>query len=382
MIPTQRLSLLVDATEFWSSLEQDILASKESVWLQTLSFEGDAVGQRLADLLLGLHGVEVRLLVDGFTKWVINDRSLLAPWNLSDASLWREVAATRAMVETLTANGVQVQFTNPFGLLFRNLMSRNHKKGIIIDRKIAYIGGINFAEHNFAWHDLMVRVEDTEVAEALAEDFSATWAGRTQRSEHHFRDMTLYGLDGHTNHHGFAAMEALIQRAQHSILVQSPYVTFPVCDYLREASQRGIAVTIITPRHNNLVFLQQYIIGEAHRSGFRLLFYPQRMTHVKAMLIDESHLILGSSNFDCFSYYFFQDTLLCLTNTVLIAEFSQRIIAEDVPVSLVAGPPSPLTRHTYPFFRLLLLLLIRLFDGVRHKPPWTKQYLAELPLGD
>lgn len=382
MTPSPRLSLLIDADEFWPSLEQDILRATERVWLQTLSFEGDSVGQRLTALLAGLQGVEVRLLVDTFTKLVINDRYLLSPLNLLDASLRREVAATREMMSTLAHHGVQVRYTNPVGTLFRDVLARNHKKGIIIDRSVVYIGGINFAEHNFAWHDLMLRIEDAEIAAGLADDFSETWEGTNRPGECHSQDVTVHSLDGYSNKDGFRAIEALLDAAQQSVFIHSPYLSFPICDSLRAARQRGVSITVITPQQNNLGILHHYITSEAYRSRFRLLFYPQRMSHLKAMLIDESHLILGSSNFDCLGYALYQETLLILTDPALITEFHQRVITVDVAASLPADPPPWLTRQSYPLLRFGLTLFVHLAALVRHKPPQPEPPRVVVTLSD
>ena len=58
---------------------------------------------------------------------------------------------------------MQVKYGNPFGFSPRGWLTRNHKKLIVIDDRITYIGGINFSEHNAAWHDMMLRIDDVAV---------------------------------------------------------------------------------------------------------------------------------------------------------------------------------------------------------------------------
>ena len=54
------------------------------------------------------------------------------------------------------------------------------------------------------------------------------------------------------------------------------------------------------------------------------------MSHLKAMLIDQRYLIIGSSNFDYFSYKFHQEIVAILTNPELVAEYTNRVFLEDI----------------------------------------------------
>ena len=71
-------------------------------------------------------------------------------------------------------------------------------------------------------------------------------------------------------------------------------------------SGRGVSVTIVTPQINNWGFFSEYARLESTRSEIDLRFYQGRMSHLKAMLIDDQHLIAGSSNFDYLSYRMYQ----------------------------------------------------------------------------
>ena len=167
--------LLVDFSEFWSRLSEDIRVARQSVLVQTFAFEGDAVGKRLSDALLSSTASDKRILADSFTRVVLSDRFRYSPANLFNDELRHEARETAAMMKRLEAAGVAIRFTNPYGLSPRKLLSRNHKKLIVLDDRVAYFGGINFSEHNAAWHDMMLRVEDESVVEFLREDFLATW---------------------------------------------------------------------------------------------------------------------------------------------------------------------------------------------------------------
>jgi cardiolipin synthase len=323
-----RTTILVDSKEFWAQLSQDIQNAQKSIYIQTFSFEGDQVGKTLTRALLASPALDKKIIVDDYTKWMISDKFLYSPRNLFNVSLRQEVHDTKQMIDELEENGVKVQFTRPVGILEKFAM-HNHKKVILIDRQIAYIGGINFCEHNFLWHDSMLRLDDVGIAEALYNDFHLSWAGVQAVTNKNTEDFELYCLNGCANHECFDKILALIDGAKEQIFVESPYITFPFLDHLIMASQRGCAVTLITPGPNNQIALRDYILWETASTGLDVRLYD-RMSHLKAMLIDQCHLILGSSNFDYFSYKFHQEIVAITTNPELVAEFNSRVFLEDI----------------------------------------------------
>lgn len=331
-MPVQ-IELLVDAAQFWSRLQEDIAAARDRVYIQTLSFEGDAAGQNLAAAMTASSTADKRIIVDHYTRFVLSDKFLYSPRNLFDAELRRENKATTAMIADLNARGVGVRFVNPVGPLLSRFACRNHKKIIVIDDRISYLGGINFSDHNFHWHDMMLRIEHPPVAAFLADDFLDSWEGRHFGGTADLGTIRLVSLDGRSNAAGFQPIFDLIDGARDSIYVQSPYLTFPFCDRLRQARQRGVTVTVVTSEENNKKAMDGYIRWEAARSDFELWLYPGRMTHLKAMLIDGQYLIAGSSNFDYFSYRFEQETMAIITDPDLIAVFVSRVVEPDQAIS-------------------------------------------------
>ena len=327
------MDLLVDFDQFWTRLRADILSARESVLIQTFALEGDSVGRQLAAALESSAAGEKKILADSFTRIVLNDRFKYSPANLFDTELRNEARATRAMIEALRADEVQIQFTNAYGITPRSLLSRNHKKLIVIDDVAVYIGGINFSEHNAAWHDMMIRIDDRSAVEFLRKDFYATWRGSDQLASQSFANIELATLDGRSNRSAFSRVIDLIDRAEESIFVQSPYITFPFYERLREASQLGIDVKIVTPQTNNWSYFTNYARLESARSNINLRFY-QGMTHLKAMLIDNKYLVAGSSNFDYLSYRLYQEIVAVITDRQLIEDFRAGVLLPDLSKSL------------------------------------------------
>ena len=328
------IALLVNFDQFWSRLRADIASARESVLIQTFALEGDLVGRQLAEALRTSPAREKRILADSFTRVVLSDRFKYSPANLFDRDLRDEARATSAMIDSLRADGFEIKFTNAYGLAPRSLLSRNHKKLIIIDDDAAYIGGINFSEHNASWHDMMIRIDDRDAIRLLKNDFNATWRGKDLLAAELFDEFELLTLDGRGNRAVFQRVIDLIDAAEESIFVESPYITFPFYERLREAARRHVDVKIVTPQANNWSYFANYARLESARSAIDLRFYQRGMTHLKAMLIDNQYLIAGSSNFDYLSYRLYQEIVAIITDRELIADFRERVMLPDLANSL------------------------------------------------
>lgn len=325
-----KIELLVDSREFWFRLEADLRAARDHVFAETLSFEGDTAGRGLAHALIASRARDRRIVVDEFTRHVINDKFLLHPMNLMDRALRREVRDTQAMIDELRAAGVGVRFTNQAGWFYLQLPIRNHKKLIALDGEVAYIGGINFSDHNFAWHDLMLRVEDAELARFLEDDFEATWGGVHREAVRRLAGLELHILSGRSNERQFEPVLGLIAGAQRSIFIECPYLAPPFSDALGEAARRGVEVVIVTAEKNNWKLYHDHIHWKASSAPINLRLYPERMTHMKAMLVDDRSLVVGSANFDLWSYRFQQEYLCVITDPNVIAQFQERIVRPDL----------------------------------------------------
>jgi cardiolipin synthase len=333
-----RMQLLVDAAEFRESLAADLAAARFSAFVQALTFEGDVAGRSVAALLARSPARDRRVLVDSYTRHVLSDRFRWRPRNLLSARLWREAWATRRMFRDLGRQGVVPRFVNPAGPLFWHFAARNHKKLVVVDGRVAYVGGINFSDHNFAWHDLMVRLEDARVGGFLAEDFLATWEGRDRAGSLRLPGLTLHALDGRRNEAVFDEILELLAQAQDEIYLQCPYVSDPFTQELRRAARRGARVTVLMPEHHNFPLLRQGLARVAAESPVDLRLYPERMTHMKALLVDRRWLVLGSANFDVWSYHSQQEYVAVLTEPGIVGEFRRRVVEPDLARSKRALP--------------------------------------------
>lgn len=323
-VPSSRLALCVDGPEFMATVERDLAAARERALVQTLSFEADAAGYALAAALVASPAERKRLLVDAFSLYVVSDRFLYDPTCWLDVPLGEEARATLRLLEHLCAHGVDVTIGRPYGPGEDNLAARDHKKIVVID-DAAYVGGINFSEHNFAWHDLMLRVEDPDVADLLAEDMR-----RSRNGEAVVSRTTVPGLEIVAGRGGGATdirdrVLSGIDAARERIYLECPYVTEPYFERLGAARARGVDVVVVVPERINRLGLKQSIMDACRRHDLDLRLRPGEMTHLKAMLVDGKTLFTGSANFDMLSATLQPEVLAVTDDPALVAAFATRV---------------------------------------------------------
>ena len=376
------IQLKVDSTEFWTSLKQDIAAAKDYVYVQTLSFEGDRAGRGLADALLSSAATDKRIAVDSFSKVIINDKFIKAPTHVFDRELHQEVADTAQMMRDLAAGSVRVKYTNPLGLFLNKILARNHKKLIVIDDRITYIGGINFSDHNFEWHDLMIRLDDPTVARFAKLDFSHTWTEKDLAGVHKFNLADFYMFDGRHNQPIWDEVFKLLDKAEKEIVIQSPYFSFPFYEKIGSLTQKGVKVTYITPECNNRKILDGYNRWECQQHNIDLRLYRGRMTHLKSILIDDKYLLLGSANFDFVSYYFDAEIVAVIQDPAVIAEFQRRVVDVDLQNTIAHNELVPDWKgKSFKFVLKRILQLAQVFDSWgsdRRQPQIERQELPSI----
>ena len=179
----------------------------------------------------------------------------------------------------------------------------------------------------------MLRITDPQAVRFLRADFISTWANHNRVRHSQFDGLELFTLDGRNNRQAFQRVLDLIDTARHTIFVESPYITFPFYEPLREATRRGVEVKIVTPAKNNWNYFARYARVEAARSRIDLRLYRGGMSHLKAMLIDDQFLIAGSSNFDYLSYRLYQEILAVITEPEVISTVATRASGHAVPVT-------------------------------------------------
>ncbi len=334
--------LLIGADDFWQSLKADMLSAQSKVCIQAMTFEADSIGHDVFDTLKVSPAKDKHLCVDNFSKLTISDSSVYGFRRFKDAKFRSEIRDTRHIFKTAHTHNINMFFTNPMGFCWAKYPARNHKKLMLINDNISYIGGINFSEHNFAWHDMMLRIEDKDIATFFYQDFQATNCGKNQSLKTTINGTEIFVLNGHHSASLYEELFAIIRAAKTSIQVISPYITAPFLDVIGEQAQNGIDVSIISPSSNNKNLLKYYIQYQQKKYPFSVLMYEKKMSHLKAILIDGEILIMGSTNFDFVSYYLEQEYCLVFREEKLIEAFKNKVLDDAVRhSSLYVSETSP-----------------------------------------
>lgn len=355
-------SLLVNSSEFVTAVEPVIRRARRRVLFQVMTFELDPVGRHFWDLLVRSPAEEKVLCADAFSTVKISDDLIFSPRFLSDPEFRREVRDTRRLLRLAERAGVRIVVTNPMGCLWRKFPFRNHKKMMVVDDQ-AFLGGINLSEHNFQWHDLMMRTGCPTLVEALAQDFYDTLCGVNASRVVLTPLGRLYFLDGRSSRAEYEELFATIEQAQKSVDVITPYVSEPLLGRLAQLPA-SVRIRVINPARNNKAILQQELFRAAAGSNLEVFLYQPEMCHVKAVLIDGTQLMLGSCNFDFVAYDLQQEVVLCTDDSALVEQFRDRVLApmlvESVPAESAPARLYHRAGFVVPLSRWYVSLLSRL----------------------
>lgn len=307
------------------SLEKDAASAQESFYVQAMTFEGDSAGERLIKLMIESPAKDKRLIIDSFSRYVVSDHFVFGSAYLKDRSFRDEIARTYALIDKARQHGIQVHFVNPVGPFMLRYPLRNHKKLVVLDGKVNYLGGINFSEHNFEWLDFMIRGEEQALSQSVKEDFLATWQGVNQSAVKEIGHHTLFLTNGINSKEEHEILFNTIKKAKRNVIIVSPYLSNPLLSLLKNRLSKEVTIDVITPIENNkglFANLMRSTLSEGRISGW---LFPG-MFHMKCVLVDDNTLIFGSSNFDLISYYFEQEIVLKTKNQNIIAELKKKVI--------------------------------------------------------
>jgi cardiolipin synthase A/B len=307
---------LLFVNEFEKDLEQELLNAKKRIYIQFMTFEGDKAGQRLAKNIITSHQTnktDTRILIDRYT-----DRYLSRKF-YKDKEVREEHQATNKMLERMRESGIRVNRTRPYGFLRLLFMIRNHKKIIVID-DVCYLGGINISDHNYEWHDFMIKITDKQTTQAVAGDFLASWEGIDKPYHHH---------NVYTNKYLEYKYKEMIRNAQHEIIVSSPYVMDIAL--IRHFKHKPVRRVVLTSKEGNwgvLNYLSRYITRKLSDLGVEIYHY-KRFSHAKFLCVDKQYLLIGSSNFGQENFSALDEIGLVINNKTFINEFLKKMHPQE-----------------------------------------------------
>ena len=225
-------------------------------------------------------------------------------------------------------------FRVTFPQLANRINWRNHRKIVVIDKKVGYIGGMNIAdrylgrqEDGSAWRDTHLRIEG-EILESLLYAFSIDWnfvesdatlkidppALQNEKNETGMQLLTSGPTDQWDNLE-LTYLRA-IAGATKCVYIQTPYF-LPTDSLIRAlvgASLANVDVRIMLPLKSDSKMLQYASLSyvtQCLKAGIKVYLYNPGMLHSKMMIVDDSFVTTGSVNFDFRSFENnFESTLL------------------------------------------------------------------------
>jgi cardiolipin synthase A/B len=258
--------------------------ARYTVRLEVYAFAFDGVGQRFIAALSAAarRGVRVAAILDGW----------------GSASDGGEVAAR------LRDAGCQVTIYNPLTSLLAGRFRRNHRKILIVDDEVAFLGGINIGDDYGRtdepdvphWLDLAVELRGPSVSW-----LSARLRGAKLRPPGAGVRIHLSGLGGGRRLR--RRYVKAIGAARRSVLVANAYF-LPDRRLVRTitaAARRGVKVTLILPGRSDVPLAQaasRSLYGQLLRAGVRIYEWTSTVLHAKAAVMDGRRLLLGSFNLD------------------------------------------------------------------------------------
>ena len=297
------VEIITDFQTMSDRLIADIGSARQHINMLFFKFEDDEVGRRIADALIkkAEEGVQVRLIYD-------DAGNLMVP---------------RRFYKKLRKHGLQVRgFIKIFlPILSRDYNSRNHRKVVVIDGKVGYMGGMNIAQRYAEglkwgiWRDTQIRIMGPAVSE-LQTSFLTDWKF-TKGDTPDLGLMYPYNAPcGNTlmqivtggpmdkwNAMMQAYMTAIVSARSYAYL-QSPYFIppEPIMKVLQNAALSGVDVRVMIPYRGDKGVLPPWAsrsyIKEALNAGIRMYLYRKGYMHAKTLVIDDSLVTIGSTNLD------------------------------------------------------------------------------------
>ena len=307
------VKLFSDGKEFFSHLIEDLKRAEKNINIQFYIFRKDGIGTEILEILenKAREGVEVRFLYDSVGCRTLNRDKLK---------------------DFILAGGKVAEFfpskIKPFNI---NMNHRNHRKIVVIDNYISYVGGFNVGDEYLGknpkfgyWRDSHVRITGPSSGD-LNLRFLADWRYAAKEDidfgkevlnnikevkEEGNKAIQIVGSGPNENnlHEIKLSYVKMIQNAKRYVYIQTPYliVDNSVSDSLKLAALGGADVRIMIPGkgdHPFVYWVNLSYAGELLKYGIKIYHYDKdAFLHAKTLVIDDSVVSIGTANMDTRSF--------------------------------------------------------------------------------
>ena len=296
----------VTGRDKFQALFRDIDKAADHIHIEYYVWDDDVIGNQLKNLLIkkSAEGVKIRVIVDAVGSWRVKN----------------------SFYEQLRSAGIEVEefMKVTFPMFTSHVNYRNHRKIVVIDGQVGYIGGMNIADRYINgpswgnWRDTHIRIEGKGV-QGLQSIFLIDWYMVSKSlitARKYFPPLESYGdnsmqiVSSGPYSPAREIMQGFMQAifgAESYIYIQTPYFIPPesLSEALIAASVRGVDVRLMVPRRSDTLLVQlasRSYFKKLLRAGINIYFYEPGFLHSKLMVIDDSLTMMGSANFDIRSF--------------------------------------------------------------------------------
>lgn len=352
-----KVHILIDGQQTYDAMFKAIDAARDNINLETFILEDDSVGQRFADALIAKQqsGVQVNVIYDSVGS----------------------INTPAAFFNHMRDNGINVLEYNPVNPLTAragwDVNQRDHRKLLVVDGKIAFVGGINIssvyssgsssgalsqssgsaedsadADKDPHWRDTHIRIEGPVVAD-FQKLFMETWEkqkGKPLASKDYFPKLEAKG-DAVVQAIGsspddpfsliYVTLLSAINSAETQVLLTNAYFVpdEQLLAALENAAKRGVDVRLILPSTTDsqmVYYASRSFYKELLQAGVKIYERKDALLHAKTALIDGVWSTIGSTNLDWRSFLYNQE----INAVVLGHEFGgkmQAVFDDDMQAS-------------------------------------------------
>lgn len=300
-----------------------IAAARHTIRLEVYIFADDEIGWRFADALAAQadRGIDVLVHID------------------AAGSLFR---MSRTLPRHLRKHGVKVHWYHKIGFSPVRYNRRNHRKLLIVDAGVAFLGGLNLHRENSLrlfgpkrWRDTHFALRGPLVEEAIGL-FDALWHHQREPSS---RMIGLHETALITNrprrwkHLLRRLYQSAFANASSKIYLTTPYLVPDLRTQrgMMRAARRGVDVRLLVPRKNDSR-LAQWAARAAYerllRQGVRLFEYLPRVLHAKTTVVDGSWSTVGTANIDYRSFFLNYELNLVTADRTLALTLEEQFLRD------------------------------------------------------
>ncbi len=306
------VSMYSDGKLFFNELLESLKKAKKSINIEFYIFKNDDIGTKILNVLeeKAKEGVEVRLLYDS-----VGSRSL-----------------NRNVLNKLINEGGKVGELFPSWLKFININMnfRNHRKIVVIDNNVGFVGGFNVGDEYLGkdskfgyWRDTHIKFTGSAVND-LNLRFLADWRYATKEEVSLEEIFEANEENSNSNNVGMQIVSSgpnlsdkyeikmaylkMIQKAKKYLYIQSPYLIIDnsISDSLKLAAASGVDVKIMIPGkgdHPFVYWANLVYAGDLIKEGIRVFHYDKNaFLHAKTVVIDDEVCSIGTANMDTRSF--------------------------------------------------------------------------------